>query len=78
MFWMLLISIALGDDKEVQPQVVYKQRTEIDFEGFEIEGELLKPHGTVIRDRKGAAFNPLIKLRTDFQPEMSQSVNEIK
>ena len=78
MFWMLLISIALGDDKEEQPQVVYKQRTEIDFEGFEIEGELLKPHGAVIRDRKGAAFNPLIQLRTDFQPEMSQSVNEIK
>lgn len=78
MFWMLLISIALGDDEQVQPEVVYKQRTEIDFEGFEIEGELLKPHGAVIRDRKGAAFNPLIQLRTDFQTEMSQSVSAIQ
>ena len=77
MLWLLFISLALGQD-EPEPQVVYKQKTEIDFEGLEIEGQLLKPHGAIVQERKGAAFNPLIQLRTDFSQEMKSSVSEIK
>ena len=77
MLWLLFISLALGQD-EPEPQVVYKQKTEIDFEGLEIEGQLLKPHGAIVQERKGAAFNPLIQLRTDFKQEMKLSVSEIK
>lgn len=77
MLWLLFISLAQGQD-EPNPQVVYKQRTEIDFEGLEIEGELLKPHGAIVQERKGAAFNPLIQLRTDFSQEIKMSVSEIK
>jgi len=77
MLWLLFISLALGQN-EPEPQVVYKQKTEIDFEGLEIEGQLLKPHGAIVQERKGAAFNPLIQLRTDFKQEMKSSVSEIK
>ena len=77
MSWLLFISLALGQD-DPKPQVVYKQKTEIDFEGLEIEGQLLRPHGAIIQERKGAAFNPLIQLRTDFSEEMKLSVSEIK
>ena len=77
MLWLLFISLALGQN-EPEPQVVYKQKTEIDFEGLEIEGQLLKPHGAIVQERKGAAFNPLIQLRTDFSQEMKLSVSEIK
>ena len=77
MLWLLFISLALGQN-EPEPQVVYKQKTEIDFEGLEIEGQLLKPHGAIVQERKGAAFNPLIQLRTDFKQEMKLSVSEIK
>lgn len=77
MLWLLIISLAFSED-EPTPQVVYKQETEIDFEGLEIEGELLKPHGAIVQERKGAAFNPLIQLRTDFNQEMTQSVTVIK
>ena len=78
MFWMLFISLVIAENKEPQPPVVYKKETEIDFEGVEIEGQLIKPHGSVITDRSVATFNPLIQLRTDFQPEMCQSVNDVK
>ena len=64
------------DDEE--PKVVYKSRTEIDFEGVEVDGELVKPQGALLLDRKRANFNPLIKLRTDFDEEMDKSVDEIK
>lgn len=76
MLW-LLIALAYANGEE-ETKTVYKQQTEIDFEGLEIEGQLHKPHGAVVHERKGAAFNPLIQLRMNFQVEMSQSVSEIK
>ena len=74
----LLSSLAYADDPKEEPKVVYKQRTEIDFEGVEIEGELVKPQGSLVLDRRHAKFNPMIKLRTDFDDEMDKSIQEIK
>lgn len=59
-------------------KVVYKQKTEIDFEGLDVNGELVKPQGALVLDRKKASFNPLIKLREEFNAEMLQSVDEVK
>ena len=75
----LILSLAHADpDKLKDANVVYKQKTEIDFEGIELEGHLIKPQGSLVIERKTAAFNPLIKLRTDFNHEMSLSVQEVK
>jgi len=73
----MLSSTALAQDDDDR-KVVYKQKTEIDFEGLEVAGELVKPQGALLLDRKRANFNPLIRLRTDFNEEMAQSVDEIK
>lgn len=67
-----------GGDDGGGRKVLYKERTEIDFEGLEVAGELVKPSGALLLDRKRASFNPLIKLRTDFNEEMNQSVDQIK
>tara|TARA_R110000824_G_scaffold198012_1_gene381921 strand:+ start:155 stop:421 length:267 start_codon:yes stop_codon:yes gene_type:complete len=79
----LLLSLSptvVADEPETSNdrKVVYKERTEIDFEGVEVQGQLVKPQGTLILDRRSAHFNPLIKLRTDFDDEIDSSVNEIK
>ena len=76
MFW-LLISIVFAQDVD-ETNIVYKKKTEIDFEGIEIEGQLIKPDGSIITERQQATFNPLIRLRTEFSVEMSNSVKEIK
>jgi len=73
----LSLNLAYADD-DVKPRVVYKKETTIDFEGLDVEGELVKPQGALLQERKSASFNPLIRLRTDFNPEMSASVNNIK
>jgi hypothetical protein len=39
---------------------------------------MVKPQGSLVIERRKAEFNPLIKLRTDFNLEMSNSVREIK
>lgn len=73
----MISSTAFAQDEDDR-KVVYKQKTEIDFEGLEVAGELVKPQGALLLDRKRANFNPLIRLRTDFNEEMAQSVDEIK
>ena len=74
----LLSGTAYADDKQEEPKVVYKQRTEIDFDGVEVQGELVKPQGSLLLERKHAKFNPMIKLRTDFDDMIEDSVKEIK
>lgn len=66
-----------GDDAAGR-RIVYKSKTEIDFEGVEVAGELVKPQGALLLDRKRGSFNPLIKLRADFNLEMDNSVDQIK
>ena len=82
LFTILLSGPAYADDDREESneprEVVYKQRTEIDFEGLEIQGELVKPQGALLLERQRASFNPLIKLRTDFDDEMERSVDQIK
>lgn len=65
-----------GDDEE--GRVVYRQKTEIDFEDLEIEGTLQKPQSALVLERKKAQFNPLIQLRANFNAEMEQSIDEVK
>ena len=79
--FLMFSATAAADDTEQPTQerrVVYKQRTEIDFEGLEIEGALVRPQGALILDRTAGSFNPLIRLRMDFEPELNNSVNLIK
>ena len=58
--------------------VKYKARTEIDFEGVDVNGELVKPQGQLLLDRRKAKFNPLIQMRDNWDIEMKESVDEVK
>ena len=79
---IILLSVSpayAGDEEEDSDRkVVYKQKTEIDFEDLEIEGILQKPQSALVLERKKASFNPLIKLRTDWKDEIQDSTDEIK
>ena len=73
---LLLIGIFFTHADE--PKVVYKEKTEIDFESVEIEGAVKKPNGQMILERVKAQFNPLLEIRDNFSYEMDQSVKEIQ
>lgn len=66
------------DEDESGRQVKYKERTEIDFDGVDVTGELVKPSGQLLSERRKATFNPLIRLRDNFNEEMKRSVDEVK
>lgn len=71
---LLLLIIAFAGE----PNVIYKKRTEIDFEAAEIEGQIKKPHGAIAMERVKANFSPLVQLRENFIYEMNNSVNQIQ
>ena len=80
---LLTGSIAFAqDDDETDAdsgrKIKYSERTEIDFEAVDVSGELVKPQGSLLVESRRASFNPLIRLRTDFNDEMTQSINEVR
>ncbi|MBM75084.1 MAG: hypothetical protein CMK59_06770 [Proteobacteria bacterium] len=76
---LFLISLAFAQNSQTtETEVIIPKVQEHDFEGVEIEGQLYKPGGFVIRERSETIFNPLINLREDFSIELKQSVSQIK
>ena len=70
----LLSGVAYANDEE-EPKVIYKQKTEIDFDGVEVDGTLVKPQGSLLLERKHAKFNPMIsrlrKLNETFDGKLA-------
>jgi hypothetical protein len=83
-FLLLVIAffsgIAIADPPETpeDTQIRYRARTEIDFEGVEVEGSLIRPSGSLILERKKGSFNPLIRLREEFNEEIIDSSRLIR
>lgn len=71
---------ALGQEQKViqeADKTVYKQKTVIDFNDVTLEGDLTKPEGSYILNRKKTRFGSLIKLRDNFAPELQKSVENL-
>ena len=58
-------------------RVAYKKRTVIDLSGAVIEGELTKPEGSYIVNRKLSRFSTLIQVRMHYLSELEDSANEL-
>lgn len=62
---------------EEEDKVVFNKKTVIDFSDVDIEGELTKPEGSYIKNRKKTRFRNLIELRGNFRPELRRSVSAL-
>ena len=60
------------------PKIIYKEKTEIDFEALDIEGKTKKPVMTSVSGADRATFHSLIVPRQDFTLEMEESLDDIK
>ena len=69
------VASAQSDD---DANVRYRKKTEIDFEDVSVDGELKKPHGAYLLDKRQSSFNPLIRMKENFNTEMTESVNMIR
>ena len=81
LFLILMINTASADNnsnESEEPTVIYKEKTEIDFEAIDIEGKLFKPQEELIIERQIANFSPLLQIRNSFLYEINTSVSEMK
>ena len=74
MIILILTGILFADE----PTIIYKDKTEIDFEEVNIEGVNKKPQQALISETSRAIFNPLIKIRTSWGEEMEYSIDQIE
>lgn len=79
LFLALASTTAFAQDTviEEEDKVVYNKKTVIDFSDVNIEGELTKPEGSYIKNRKKTRFRNLIELRGNFRPELRRSVSAL-
>ncbi len=56
---------------------VYQRKTVYDFEEDVVEGNVVKPEGDYLNSRQRHKQSSLIKVRTDFIPEMLKSAEDL-
>ncbi len=71
-----------GEDGEFvqdpnDPNVLYRKKTEYDFEDDVVEGSFVRPEGEYIESRRRGRYSSLIKIRENFVPEMLKSAEDI-
>lgn len=79
---LLGASPALAQDSDVKiiqeaDKTIYRKKTVIDFTDVTVEGELTKPEGSYLLNRKKTDFQSLIKVRDNFNPELQKSVDNL-
>lgn len=60
-----------------EDRVVVRKKTVIDFTDVTVDGELTRPEGSYVLNKKKTRFDSLIKIRQDFVPELQKSVDEL-
>ncbi len=56
------------------PKTVYPEKTELDFEGLQLEGQMRNPGEFYFQHRKEEKFDSLVKRRKNFHREMLRDV----
>lgn len=74
-----LSSGAFAQDEVIREadKTEFKKKTVIDFSDVTIQGELTKPEGSYLLNRKKTKFLMLIKPRGDFLPELFNSLDNL-
>jgi hypothetical protein len=58
-------------------KILVRKRTVIDFNDMTIEGELTRPDGSYLLNRRRTHFPSLLKLRDNFNPELQKSADNL-
>jgi hypothetical protein len=74
---LLAPGLAFGQEEQQPDKVEYKKKTIIDFSDVTIQGELTKPEGSYLLNRKKTSFRTLLKIRGDFLPELVNSIDSL-
>lgn len=76
---LMLSAPAVAAEKIIQEQdkVIVRKKTMVDFSGVNVEGDLIKPEGSYVIDRRKSGFPSRIKVRASFAPELQKSADNL-
>jgi hypothetical protein len=77
----LLSSPARAQSDDAPEGFIYNPRQvleEDEWRDLEVEGELVRPQGMAFIETRRASFPSFIRLRTDFDAELADSVDEVR
>tara|TARA_B100001093_G_scaffold488715_1_gene526182 strand:+ start:685 stop:942 length:258 start_codon:yes stop_codon:yes gene_type:complete len=81
-FGLTISGTALADEgletDAVKPAARYATETHLDFRELDVVAAVQRPDGAVVQVRRSADFAPMIHLRTNFNEELSESVELVK
>lgn len=63
--------------QEAGDKTVYRKKTVIDFQDVTIDGELKTPEGRYTIGHAKTTFRTLVKMRSDFMPELQKSADNL-
>lgn len=74
--WLGLMTLSAGaqETQQPEPKVVYPKRTEINFQGSNIEGEIRNPGEFYFEHKPDEKMDSLVKRRKNFHREMLRDV----
>jgi hypothetical protein len=77
-----LFGTARADDVKTrviqeEDKTVYRKKSVVDFSEVNVEGELTKPEGSYVINRRKTGFDSRIKVRADFNPELQKSLDHL-
>ncbi len=58
-------------------KTVYRKKSVVDFNEVNVEGDLTKPEGSYVLNRRKTGFDSRIRVRADFSPELQKSVDHL-
>lgn len=72
--WSLRAHAAEVPKNKKPPRIIYPEKTTLEFEGFQVEGELRNPGEFYFQRRPEEKFDSLVKRRKNFHREMMRDV----
>jgi hypothetical protein len=70
----LLLMLCQNGMAEKKPKVVYPDKTKLDFDGAQIEGEIRNPGEFYFQHKPEEKFDSLVKRRKNFHREILRDV----
>ncbi len=74
LFYAMHAEAAESKNQKKKPKIVYQSKSEVDFEGLAITGELRNPGEFYFQRKTDEKFDSLVKRRKNFHREMLRDV----
>ena len=72
--WLALSSAQI----KVEPdKTTFKAKTVIDFSDVRVNGQIFRPETTLVQARGRTKFQPMVRARADFRPELQKSLDNL-